>query len=52
MFSTINMGIGMMMFVVEKDAEGVVAAIKAAGEDAYIIGKTVERKEEEVILNL
>ena len=52
MFSTFNMGVGMMMFVDEKDAEDVVAAIKAAGEDAYIIGKTVERKDEEVILNL
>ena len=52
MFSTFNMGIGMMMFVDEKDAEGVVDAIKEAGETAYIIGKTVERKDEEVILNL
>ena len=52
MFSTFNMGIGMMMFVDEKDAEGVVDAIKEAGDAAYIIGKTVERKDEEVILNL
>ena len=50
MFSTFNMGIGMMMFVDEKDADGVVAALKAAGEDAYIIGKTVKYQDEKVIL--
>ena len=50
MFSTFNMGIGMMMFVDEKDAEGVVAALKEAGEDAYIIGKTVKCEDEQVIL--
>ena len=51
MFSTFNMGIGMMMFVEEKDAEGVVKALKDAGEDAYIIGKTVKCEDEKVILN-
>ena len=50
MFSTFNMAIGMMMFVDEKDADGVVAALKAAGEDAYIIGKTVKYQDEKVIL--
>lgn len=50
MYSTFNMGIGMMMFVDEKDAEGVVAALKEAGEDAYIIGKTVKCQGERVIL--
>lgn len=52
MFSTFNMGIGMMMFVDAADADGVVAALKEAGEDAYIIGKTVKCQDEKVLLNL
>lgn len=51
MFSTFNMGVGMMMFVEAKDAEKVVAALQAAGEDASIIGKTVKSESDRVILN-
>lgn len=52
MFSTFNMGIGMMMVV---EAEGADAALKAltdAGEKAWIIGDIAEDKGEKVVLNL
>lgn len=42
MVNTFNMGIGMMMFVDDEIAEDVLKAIKETGEDAWIIGKTVE----------
>lgn len=42
MYNTFNMGIGMVLCIPEKDAEGLVDAIKSAGEDAYIIGKIEE----------
>ena len=48
MFSTYNMGIGMMMVVDEKDADAVVSALKAAGEDAAVIGEIVEKTGESV----
>ena len=55
MFSTFNMGVGMMMVVDEADAEGVVEALRAAGETADIIGTIVESKgdsrEERVLLD-
>ena len=51
MFSTFNMGIGMMMFVEEKDADAVVKALKDAGEEASVIGKTVKFEKEKVIIN-
>ncbi len=48
MFSTFNMGIGMMMVVDAADAAGVVAALEAAGEKAYIIGEITEKTGESV----
>ncbi|MEG0157036.1 MAG: phosphoribosylformylglycinamidine cyclo-ligase [Anaerovoracaceae bacterium] len=51
MFSTFNMGVGMMMFVAKEDAPEVLSALKAAGEEATIIGETVKSGEERVILN-
>ena len=42
MFSTFNMGIGMMMVVDEKDAEGVMSILKTEGEDPSIIGRIVK----------
>ncbi len=55
MFSTFNMGVGMMMVVDEADADGVVEALRAAGETADIIGTIVESKggsrEERVLLD-
>ena len=51
MFSTFNMGIGMMMFVAEADVTGVMAALEAAGETPKIIGKAVSSDSERVIIN-
>ena len=42
MFSTFNMGIGMMMVVDEKDAEGVMSILKAEGENPSVIGRIVK----------
>ncbi len=50
MYSTYNMGAGMMMFVDAKDAEAVVEALRAAGETANIIGEVVKSETERVIL--
>lgn len=51
MFSTYNMGVGMMMIVDAADADAVVKALQAAGENASVIGQIVEEKDEKVILN-
>ena len=50
MYSTYNMGAGMMMFVDAKDAAAVVEALRAAGETANIIGEVVKSETERVIL--
>jgi phosphoribosylformylglycinamidine cyclo-ligase len=51
MFSTFNMGVGMMMVVDAADADAAVAALKGAGENASVIGEIVEMKDEKVIIN-
>ena len=38
MYNTYNMGLGMLVAVDKDDVEKTVAAIKAAGEDAYVVG--------------
>ena len=42
MYNTYNMGIGMIVAVDKENADKAVAALKAAGETAYIIGEVVE----------
>ncbi len=49
MFNTFNMGVGMCVVVDKNDADKAVAAIKAAGEDAYILGELVESDEGVII---
>ncbi len=49
MFSTFNMGIGMMMVVDPKDADGVMALLQASGEKPSIIGKIVAKDGIEII---
>ncbi|MBQ8121891.1 MAG: phosphoribosylformylglycinamidine cyclo-ligase [Ruminococcus sp.] len=49
MFNTFNMGVGMIVSVDKNDADKAVAAIKAAGEDAYILGELVESDEGVII---
>lgn len=51
MFKTFNMGVGMMMFVNKEDADAIIADLKAAGEEASIIGKTVKFEKEKVTIN-
>ena len=41
MYNTYNMGIGMVLAVRKEDAETAIAAIKRAGETAYVIGEAV-----------
>ena len=50
MFSTFNMGIGMMMIADAKDADAAVKDLRAAGETADIIGQIVKSDSERVIL--
>ncbi|MCR5541431.1 MAG: phosphoribosylformylglycinamidine cyclo-ligase [Ruminococcus sp.] len=42
MFNTFNMGVGMTVVVDKADVDAAIAAIKAAGEDAYVLGELVE----------
>ncbi len=49
MYNTFNMGVGMIVSVAKEDADRAVEILKAAGEDAYILGELVE-SEEGVIL--
>ena len=42
MFNTFNMGVGMTSVVDKADADTAIAAIKAAGEDAYVLGELIE----------
>ena len=41
MYNTYNMGIGMVIAVDKADADRAVATLKAAGEEAYILGEAV-----------
>ncbi len=50
MFSTFNMGVGMMFFVKAEDKEKVLAAINEAGENAFEIGEVISSETKEVIL--
>lgn len=49
MFNTFNMGVGMIACVDKNDADKAIAALKAAGEDAYILGELVESTEGVII---
>lgn len=49
MFNTFNMGVGMSIVVAKDDADRALEVLKAAGEDAYVIGEIV-KSDEKVIL--
>lgn len=49
MFNTFNMGVGMIVSVDKNDADKTIVAIKAAGEDAYVLGELVESEEGVII---
>ncbi|MBQ9034248.1 MAG: phosphoribosylformylglycinamidine cyclo-ligase, partial [Lachnospiraceae bacterium] len=50
MYNTFNMGIGMVLAVDSANAEKAVCALKAAGEDAYVIGDVVSGSQKGVEL--
>ena len=39
MYSTFNMGVGMMIIVSPEDVDTALETLKACGEDAYVVGK-------------
>ena len=45
MYSTFNMGVGMVMIVSPEDAEKTIEILKAQGEDAYVLGSVVDGEE-------
>ncbi len=49
MFNTFNMGVGLAVVVDKNDADKAIAAIKAAGEDAYVMGELVDSEEGVII---
>ena len=49
MFNTFNMGVGMAVVVDKNDADKAVAAIKEAGEEAYILGELIDSDEGVII---
>ncbi|MBR1724791.1 MAG: phosphoribosylformylglycinamidine cyclo-ligase, partial [Ruminococcus sp.] len=49
MFNTFNMGVGMTVVVDKNDADKAVETLKAAGENAYILGELVESDEGVII---
>ncbi|MGN0606119.1 MAG: phosphoribosylformylglycinamidine cyclo-ligase [Oscillospiraceae bacterium] len=49
MFNTFNMGVGMTVVVDKNDADKAVEAIRAAGEEAYILGELVDSDEGVII---
>ena len=42
MYNTFNMGVGMVLAVDSKDTDATIDALKAAGENAFVIGVTAE----------
>ncbi|MMZ66333.1 Phosphoribosylformylglycinamidine cyclo-ligase [compost metagenome] len=42
MFTTFNMGIGLVIVVAEQDAAAALEALHAAGETPYVIGRVTE----------
>ncbi|MBQ7070889.1 MAG: phosphoribosylformylglycinamidine cyclo-ligase [Ruminococcus sp.] len=49
MFNTFNMGVGMTFVVDAADVDKAIAAVKAAGEEAYVLGTLVESDEGVII---
>ncbi|MBE6878289.1 MAG: phosphoribosylformylglycinamidine cyclo-ligase [Ruminococcaceae bacterium] len=45
MFSTFNMGVGMVMIVSPEEADKTIGILKAQGEEAYVLGSVVDGEE-------
>ncbi len=50
MFNTFNMGVGMTVVVDKNDADKAIEAIKATGEEAYVLGELVKSDEGVIIV--
>ncbi len=50
MFNTFNMGVGMSIVVSQEDKDEALEILRAAGEDAYVIGKIIESNDKVVII--
>ena len=50
MYNTFNMGIGMVIALDEADADKAVEALRASGENAYVIGDTVSAAQKGVVV--
>ena len=50
MYNTFNMGVGMVLAVDKKDVEATIDALKATGDNAFVIGQTVAG-EKGVVIN-
>jgi len=50
MFTTFNMGIGMMIFVEKKNADAAMRSLSESGEKPVVIGEVIENKGERVFL--
>ena len=50
MYNTVNMGIGMVIALDEADADKAVEALRASGENAYVIGDTVSASKKGVVV--
>ena len=49
MFNTFNMGVGMSIVVSKDEADKALEVLKAAGEDAYVIGEIIESDDSVII---
>ncbi len=49
MFNTFNMGVGMTVVVDKNDVDKAIAAIKNAGEEAYVLGELIDSDEGVII---
>lgn len=49
MFNTFNMGVGMTVVVDKNDVDKAIAAVRAAGEEAYVLGTLVDSDEGVII---
>ena len=50
MFNTFNMGVGMSVVVAKEDAERAVEILRAADEDAYVIGEIIESEDKVTLI--
>ena len=50
MFTTFNMGIGMMLIADKNDADKIQRAAKEGGDESSVIGTVIDHEDEKVIL--